>query len=351
MTSHRPDKALVTGTGPYRCVIFGVGSIRVPVTLMKRFKLRVGDELVFSYSDGMVTVSGRRGFAARPLVKVDDRVILEGYPPKAQAFRSGLVAYFLGETLLIPSSRGLLGITKEQRFLLHVYKTPTCWIWMGTVTIGGYGRFEHTAAGARSAMAHRFSYVTYRGPIPSGKVLDHLCGVRPCVNPQHLQAVTPKENIMRGLGLGAVNAKKTACPYGHLYTKENIAHMKGVRKNYRQCLTCNGIKSKRRRDADWQISPGFDSTGCGAHPYCSSLLILRKEGFFDEMKTTEAVISAFPHGSPNKRFRHHGVLWGGVWRGLKHLCKAGKLIMIRLNNHHFGFVSDLPCDALRQKYR
>lgn len=75
------------------------------------------------------------------------------------------------------------------------YKTP-CWIWQKYFTSGGYG-LDRTR-GAPSSLAHRCYYIKYKGSIPDGMVIDHLCKNTLCVNPDHLEAVTQKINIRRG---------------------------------------------------------------------------------------------------------------------------------------------------------
>ena len=89
------------------------------------------------------------------------------------------------------------GLPAIQRFLMKVEKTPTCWLWTAAKQQGGYGMF-----GAKNTKkvvaAHRWSYEHFVGPIPKGMQIDHLCRVRHCVNPAHLEPVTPKENLRRG---------------------------------------------------------------------------------------------------------------------------------------------------------
>lgn len=97
----------------------------------------------------------------------------------------------------------------------HVEFGDGCWLWTGNLQSGGYG---HAMVGnGRGALAHRHVYELLVGPIPEGLHLDHLCRVRNCVRPDHLEPVTPAVNTLRGEGYSAVNARKTHCPNGHEY--------------------------------------------------------------------------------------------------------------------------------------
>lgn len=119
--------------------------------------------------------------------------------------------------------------------LLRRYRTDAagCWIWQGHLNRAGYGKFMMTK-GESDIHAHRAAYLLMVGPIPDGYHIDHLCRVRACINPAHLEAVTPRENLMRGINQTALNARKTHCPQGHAYDEVNTYWWQGQR----GCRTC-----------------------------------------------------------------------------------------------------------------
>jgi hypothetical protein len=106
--------------------------------------------------------------------------------------------------------------TTAERFWSKVDKQGPdgCWLWLIGKSTAGYGVFRLPD---RQVLAHRFAYELLVGPIPDGMTLDHLCRVRHCVNPTHLEPATRGENTLRGETVTAANRAKTHCPQGHPY--------------------------------------------------------------------------------------------------------------------------------------
>lgn len=111
-----------------------------------------------------------------------------------------------------------------------------CWLWQRRIDVHGYGRL-----GKR--LAHRLSYEAIIGPIPKGLTLDHLCRTPMCVNPDHLEPVTNRENILRGHGPSALASRATHCKHGHEFSADNTLICRG----HRYCRACI-----RRRNAEWR---------------------------------------------------------------------------------------------------
>ena len=122
-----------------------------------------------------------------------------------------------------------------------------CWLWTAGLDGPGYGGFKLHPLGM--FRAHRISYKLMRGAIPLGLEIDHLCRVRKCVNPDHLEAVTNRTNNLRGISPAALNAEKTHCKQGHEFSSENT-HTRSD--GGRRCRTCIQIKiakeSKERQE-------------------------------------------------------------------------------------------------------
>lgn len=118
--------------------------------------------------------------------------------------------------------------------------TNTCWLWDGVLSSGGYG---HVSINGKLKMVHRLAYEFCVGPIPDGLQLDHLCRVRHCMNPDHLEVVTNRENILRGEGLAAINARKTHCKRGHEFDGvDSFINSEGGR----VCRICRRAGERRR---------------------------------------------------------------------------------------------------------
>lgn len=107
-----------------------------------------------------------------------------------------------------------------------------CWIWTRAKTRNGYGNFSIKG---RPYGAHQVGWWLTRGPVPDGLELDHVCRVTSCVNPDHLEPVTHRENCLRGTSPFAVHARKTHCPKGHPYDEVNTWRDK---EGTRRCRTC-----------------------------------------------------------------------------------------------------------------
>jgi hypothetical protein len=125
-----------------------------------------------------------------------------------------------------------------------------CCLWLAAQDGKGYGVWKvGTHKNPKLEYAHTSMYVEFIGPVPEGLELDHLCRVRDCCNPYHLEAVTHAENLRRGMA-GKVNnhcKAKTHCPQGHEYTPENTyIYDQGSGKGQgRACIVCRRAASLR----------------------------------------------------------------------------------------------------------
>jgi len=138
-------------------------------------------------------------------------------------------------------------LTDAERFCIRYAQDDNgCWVWMGALDKDGYGKFKigsRTDNSRRMVRPHRWSYEFAIGLIPDGMQIDHLCRNRACVNPAHLEAVTPLENHRRGL-----RALFPVCPKGHAIEGRNEVKRKGGHR----CRICfNEWSAGYRRRTDY----------------------------------------------------------------------------------------------------
>jgi hypothetical protein len=137
--------------------------------------------------------------------------------------------------------------------VVSVVPITGCWMWMGVIAPSGYAQ---TSAwdGTRNIgiRAHRVTYTEAKGSIAEGTHIDHLCRNRWCVNTDHLEQVTPRENTLRGEGATAGHARKTHCNSGHPLSGDNLTF---ERNGARRCRACK-VDRKAERQARLQTAGG-----------------------------------------------------------------------------------------------
>ena len=151
--------------------------------------------------------------------------------------------------------------TAEERFAEKWRKDENgCHVWTAAKNSNGYGSFYL----GRTRPAHRVAWDWARGPVQDGKQLDHLCRNRACVNVDHLEPVTCRENVLRGVGFAAVNSKLTHCPKGHQLQEIRMILVHGKTKRHRRCRECerpNERMSQRKRRAEAKAKRASEKTG------------------------------------------------------------------------------------------
>ena len=119
-----------------------------------------------------------------------------------------------------------------------------CWLWTAYRRPRGYGMVRHNG---RVAQAHRVVYEHFFGPIPIGLEPDHLCRVRRCVSPYHMELVPHIVNIRRG-NLGKAGREATHCQRGHEFSMGNtIVATRATGSRKRSCRACYNAAKRRRR--------------------------------------------------------------------------------------------------------
>lgn len=126
------------------------------------------------------------------------------------------------------------------KFWDKVNKTQSCWLWIGKID-DGYGRF---CFGNKYYLVHRMSFAVLKDKLGENTQVDHLCKVRNCLNPDHLEEVTSKENTRRGLSK-KFNTDPNKCAYGHDYDIEKPGKAEGS--IYKICSTCNHRRAIKRK--------------------------------------------------------------------------------------------------------
>ena len=119
-----------------------------------------------------------------------------------------------------------------------------CWIWIGATS--GSNDYGLCYPQSKKMFAHRWSFEYAHGPIPSGMTIDHLCRVRRCVNPSHMEVVTNEVNVLRGRGHTAINARKIVCSAGHPFDERNTRIRPSTR--WRACRECNRLRWHRNKN-------------------------------------------------------------------------------------------------------
>jgi hypothetical protein len=136
------------------------------------------------------------------------------------------------------------------RFQTKIAVDPTgCWLWAGATMWNGYGQATPLRSDppGTTTLVHRRAYEILVGPIPDGMTLDHLCRVRECVNPDHMEPVTMRDNMLRGRSPAAYHARATHCPKGHPYFGANLYQRPNGSRGCRACLREQKAAYKRRR--------------------------------------------------------------------------------------------------------
>jgi len=120
-----------------------------------------------------------------------------------------------------------------------VDEVTDCWNWRGNLSQDGYGQFHYNGA---TTVAHRFIYECTHGAIPGNMTVHHQCNNRACVNLNHLELLSKRDNVLLNGGLTAINAAKTHCIRGHAFDDKNTyVNPTGAR----ECKACRRIRKRK----------------------------------------------------------------------------------------------------------
>ena len=176
-------------------------------------------------------------------------------PTRLAPKNSTALGWVKGEPILRIAGHGRKNSKPE-----YIEDSNGCWIWQHSKDRDGYGKAGRSSStGGRAA--HRVIYEEMIGPVPAGLHLDHLCRVRACVNPAHLEPVTPRVNAERSEAPSMVLARMNECSRGHslldAYVKKNGS---------RNCRACNREDAARRRAELKAIPQAIEDKPAGQRP-------------------------------------------------------------------------------------
>lgn len=133
----------------------------------------------------------------------------------------------------------------ERMLIVNVDTSGDCWMWKGPTSKNGYGK---TTMAKKWVMPHRVFYEHYKGPITLGNQVDHLCKNKICVNPAHLEDVTPRQNTLRSNAVSAKNYRKTECNNGHILRGDNLYVTPDGRRQCKECRRQANHKYENKED-------------------------------------------------------------------------------------------------------
>ncbi len=150
-----------------------------------------------------------------------------------------------------PSASEVMSAQRRALFWSRVDKSAGedgCWLWLGgRDKFYGVFRVDYGRGLIRDG-AHRVAYELLRGRIPNGLHIDHLCRNQCCVNPKHLEPVSSRVNVLRGVGVAAKNSRKEFCDNGHSFTSDNTrVEWRRDGRRERICLACKSLRRRRYR--------------------------------------------------------------------------------------------------------